>query len=615
MITGSYALNDQFSFDFWINPKYTTDFPNSSSSFKAGTILHLSSSYAVSLVTGSSRDINGYPNGYRLLLQLSSSTDTVPSLAVTGSGLVFLSDDNALHRNNWHHVTIRWGNNINNNSGSFIVDGIQKGSFVISSASVATGSFSSGLPSVLFLGNFFEGTNSGTSDQSLFFSNPVSEREGLDRLIVSLQEDPSHYNFAHPLNAELHEIKIYNKFLNNDEILFLDSSGPTGSLLNTSAGGTGNNLLFYLPPFFARNAPYKTFVGTHGGLLITPFEERNGRSNHPFSIDLSFGLGGHYINLDNFVHDFGSCQSPRLFGLSGSIIQTQNQALLSCNDFLYATGSNIARSLMILPNDNGRFYPNFSIISASRTDVSVMVDDHQNYTPGFVTLRNMLPTASVGNGLPPGNSGSLVMGVLGPSPENLSSPVGSDLTVFNRTQDNTSNQVVFFDISNLYYGKQILQSSFQIIDSAMSNSNGKVSITLSDDGEGNLYRADCLTPQSTWNSVGNVFYNEGLAVIKHPSLYFFGKDQFSMNFRGVQDINVLTYNLMKRPLQVLSSSNPDFTFVSASNFANDTDQRFVYITGINIHDDDMNVIAKSSLAQPVLARSSDKFMFRVKLDF
>ena len=64
-----------------------------------------------------------------------------------------------------------------------------------------------------------------------------------------------------------------------------------------------------------------------------------------------------------------------------------------------------------------------------------------------------------------------------------------------------------------------------------------------------------------------------------------------------------------------SSSNPAFKIVSASLDANDKDPEFVYITGINYHDENLNVVMKTNLAQPVIKRSSDKYLFRTKIDF
>ena len=69
-VSGSYCMSGAFSFDFRINPRYKTDSIDPGH-FKAGTIFHLSSSYALSLVTGSAKDGNGLPVGFRLQLQLS----------------------------------------------------------------------------------------------------------------------------------------------------------------------------------------------------------------------------------------------------------------------------------------------------------------------------------------------------------------------------------------------------------------------------------------------------------------------------------------------------------------------------------------------------------------
>jgi hypothetical protein len=103
--------------------------------------------------------------------------------------------------------------------------------------------------------------------------------------------------------------------------------------------------------------------------------------------------------------------------------------------------------------------------------------------------------------------------------------------------------------------------------------------------------------------------------LKHPSLFFFGTDQFQLSFKGKQNTHILTYNLFKRPLTAVSSSNPNYLPVSASTDANDTDKRFVYITGINLHDDNLNVITRTSLAQPIVARTGEKFLFKVRMDF
>jgi hypothetical protein len=67
----------------------------------------MSSSYALSLVSGSARDHNGRVAAFRLQLQLSHSADVAPSRAVPGTAphdLVFLSDDNSLAFNRWQFI-------------------------------------------------------------------------------------------------------------------------------------------------------------------------------------------------------------------------------------------------------------------------------------------------------------------------------------------------------------------------------------------------------------------------------------------------------------------------------------------------------------------------------
>jgi len=174
---------------------------------------------------------------------------------------------------------------------------------------------------------------------------------------------------------------------------------------------------------------------------------------------------------------------------------------------------------------------------------------------------------------------------------------------------------VFFDTSNLYYGMKIRPSTLVLTDAAMSASGGKVGVVLKDDGIGNLYRANALSDNATWASVGNVFYNEGLVVIKSPQLCFFGDQQWKMEFDGIQNIHTLKFDLLLPSLTSVSSSNPSFMPISASSLANDTDQQFVWITGIYLHDDNLNVIAKSHLAQPIMKRSGDKSTYRLKFDF
>jgi hypothetical protein len=148
----------------------------------------------------------------------------------------------------------------------------------------------------------------------------------------------------------------------------------------------------------------------------------------------------------------------------------------------------------------------------------------------------------------------------------------------------------------------------------LTGSGDKVNITLKDNGHGGLYRADAVTPPPRWATIGNLFYDEGLAIIKSPHLYYFGKDNFSVSFNGSQNVHTYTIDAICPGGEINSSSNPSYLSFPPTNEQNETADNFVYITGINIHDDNFNVIMRANLAQPVLKRPDEEFLFRIRYD-
>tara|TARA_R110001583_G_scaffold61722_1_gene182105 strand:- start:2162 stop:6025 length:3864 start_codon:yes stop_codon:yes gene_type:complete len=210
---------------------------------------------------------------------------------------------------------------------------------------------------------------------------------------------------------------------------------------------------------------------------------------------------------------------------------------------------------------------------------------------------------------------SMLPGIMPKDANDCTMGASYDFWIYQTTGDPSSNEIKLFDISNLFYGQRIEEGTFRLRDPYYTGSNGKVSITLRDNGEGGLYRADCLTKQAQWANVGNVFYDEGVGIIKSPHIGHFGKDYFSCDFAGEQTTHVMTVNAFSPGSQVNSSSNPSYLPLSATLNANDTAPEFTYITSINIHDDNLNVIMRANLAQPVLKRWVDEYLFKIKLDF
>ena len=616
-VNDQYTLTDAFSFDFYINPRYLTE---AGSTFDAGTVLHMSSSLCVSLLTGSHRNADGQVDQFRLAVGLKHSANVSPkSINVTQENgsrsfpqdLVFVSDDNCLKHNNWHHVSIRWGSSYNNRTGSMTVDSTTT-LFYYPSSSIADAVN----PDVVIVGNQYIGSD----NTEKFFNSVVQYSEGLVQLDAGTT-DPVGFTFASPLNAELHDLKLFNRVLTNSEVEYYRNSGPD---LNVPG------LVFYVPPYFTNGSiktqdcfPAPTFKATRA-----PYT--------PFDVNLAFQAQVFSPNLQNFLVDLVNkdTSQPRLYNLTSSA--DLNIADLYAVDHMFRSGSFIKRAYTILPCDNGLFVPNFSIIPTASAGTTTFPT---NYTPYIdyvgitdttsISLSKLVITSSTSQGeqtvdiidrtffMSPANY-LLDTTALPKQGEALNA---GDLTVLlsfsgsNKDKpDTSSNLSTIYQISNLYYGNQIFPQSFSLSSTSLTGSDGKIDITLKDNGFGGLYRADAITPPPTWATVGNLFYDEGLAIIKSPHLYYFGKDNFSVSFNGHQNIHTYTIDAICPGGEINSSSNPSYLSFPPTNEQNETADNFVYITGINIHDDNFNVIMRANLAQPVLKRPDEEFLFRLKYD-
>jgi len=604
----SYAPTSAFTLDFYINPRYRTP---TISGFKAGTIFHISSTLALSLVTGSGVDQNGIASSFRLMLQLSASADIAPSLiALTGTNnsrpvpqdLVFLSNDNVLKYNTWHHVAIRWGTStVNRGTGSFYIDRVLQGEFKVPSSSIY-GCIGTGNAGALILGNYYNGTtNSTTKSMHRFFNATAAAAEGVKQYSAATV-DPAAVVFDHPLNAELADVKMFGTFRTFPQIATSSYYGP----------GNLNDLMFYVPAFFTKQSKARK-------VLRTPFYSSTQETNDPFNTQFSFAVDGHILNLENFTREFVKGEYPRLYNLTASVYTGSQVAGRHANNYMYSDWQIRKRNLTILPCDNGKFIPNFELLMSGTSEISPtsgsIMDRFVTDTGGrnlqLITLGNLISTGVLLTSV----SGGLEVEIYGASPEDPTIIPSTVPCVFQRTRDSSSNDIVIFDISNMFYGRRILPGSLTITDAALTGSSGKVGMTLQDDGHGTLYRADAVGDHAKWNSVGTVFYNEGIVVIKSPNIPLFGKDSFELEFKGERQIYVQRVNVTAPGGMINSSSNPNFVDSPPTGNANDADESFVYITGILLHDENMNVVARTNLAQPIIKRSTDKIQFRIKLDW
>lgn len=610
-INGLYNLTSSFSVDFYINPRYLAD---AGTAFNAGTILHVSSSICLSLLTGSHTNANNQTDKFRLALGLKHSANISPSLINTTQAngsrtypqdLIYVTDDNLLSHNHWHHVTVKWDANGNNRSGSFQIDAITS-SFYYPSSSINGGN-----QNTVILGNFY----SGSETTSKFFNIASFQHEGTVRDLTGGSTDPANFTFNNPLNAEIHDFKIFNRSIKNSEILKFRSQAPD---LNTS------NLIFYVPPFFTNNAVLSQRE------FATPTLKQSAKTpRSPFNINLAFASQIFAPSTQNFLFDVKNGTAPRLYRLTASLDTTELDVYAV--DHMFRDSAFIKNAYTILPCDNGLFTPNFDFVPSSSTATSYR--PYQDAGGAFdstqISLRGIDTNTDLSTTL-----GMKTVGLTGR--ENFISPTVYTIPTTNNGStafaygnlttllsfegstglfaDTSSNLSTIYQISNLYYGNQIFPESFELSSAALTGSGGKINITLKDNGFGGLYRADAVTPAPRWATIGNLFYDEGLAIIKTPHLYYFGKDNFSVSFNGHQNVHTYTIDAICPAGEINSSSNPSYLSFLPTNEQNETADSFVYITGINIHDDNFNVIMRANLAQPVLKRPDEEFLFRLKYD-
>jgi hypothetical protein len=191
-----------------------------------------------------------------------------------------------------------------------------------------------------------------------------------------------------------------------------------------------------------------------------------------------------------------------------------------------------------------------------------------------------------------------------------------EMPYYNITKDIGETYSNVLCISNQLFKKNIIRESMNITDSALAGSGGNLKISLSDNGLGLLYRDDCLTKKAEWNYVGHVLYNEGFVTILHPGLENFSNSNYKISFKINTDLNVYELNLPAKAGETNLSNNPTYIQnLKLNDSAFNSDEDFVYITDINIHDKNLNVLASAKLAQPFAKKNTDNVLFRLKMDY
>ena len=635
-----------FTLDFYINPRYT----NLSGSYSPGTIFHIPGLISLSLIDGNIYDKDNLITNFKLLLQIGEDTVNQPTNNLTGSFTVIT--DEILNKNYWHRVTIRWGGEqFNNCTGSIYIDDQQIKEFYYPGNIINSGSYSSHETMPIIIGNYANFNN----PQNFFNKN--NEVFGLTGWLSCSNPTP---NFTNQLNAELHHIlfsrKCYTdtevfdfsnklKIINKDfEILdtTLFVSGNLSDLnskldVNNSFNIKDNDILYVIPSFWYKCKKYDEF--TNNTSILT----------HPYNLYSSFNLGIHSLNIENFLFNFAS----RLVDKSLPYINGLNLTYWTINaprgeNEFFSDKKNKLRNVFLLPCDDGNFLhdANFitneikfqtQIINPILKDISIKNSGSYNliydksysntvnllkgiysnenfdFQPGVLNLKNHLSFgADIKKFDISGSYLDLTNDLINQFPTNISDSnrliSGSNYVIYKNTSYDIYNDFSFLNISNIFYGSSIKDNSFKLFEDQFMGFS-KIKITLKDNGEGCLYRADANSKNALWSKVGNIYQNEGFVSILSPALHRFGKNNFSIMFDGTQSIFIYKVTTVLPGGKVNKSVNTSWTPEVEEN------KEYVYITDINLHDNNYNVVMKAKLAQPIYKGKNDKFMIRLKYDF
>jgi len=585
-LNDEYKLTGSFTINFFIKPRAQI---NASDPYPVGSIMHMTSSFCVSLHSAS-LGADGKVDKFRLMFQTNTATNIQPRdivLSALPAG-VFLTPA-VLSRDEWHRVTIRWSPERSDGRGSINING--------NVTPIDFANLTHGSCKALFVGNYYRSID----DPAKFFNPTESIINGTEQYTL-FATDPTPFTFPAPLNAELHQISMFNRYLD-------DSSINNIASLTSVTSSIGVGPVFYLPVVFTGSAPkeYNNYY--------SPTLTQRTSTDSPTNYRLALGYNSNFPNIQNFLVEEVRKYLPRAYGFSSTSTAASYDLRTSDTDnvILGASTSNRKRSFTILPCDNGSFSP---VFVKSNKDTRFFYDDRKDYDETIISLNNwanerqaFLEAGKFYAAIDYSGTSTYL-----PLFQNRNAVYGSGATSFSLSPDRSLDAPAIFTIPTPFYGTRIVPGTFTMSDTSVSGSGG-LRLTLRDDGIGNLYRCDTHSTPAMWNRVGAIFYDHGLVCILSPHLPYFGRAGFSMDFRGETRKVVASYTVIAGPGEFNLSKNKTYKAFPPTQLISEAADEFVYITGINLHDENLNVIMRAKLAQPIKKRDYDEIAFRLRYDF
>jgi len=178
----------------------------------------------------------------------------------------------------------------------------------------------------------------------------------------------------------------------------------------------------------------------------------------------------------------------------------------------------------------------------------------------------------------------------------------------------TSFRVI--NIPSVYYDKKILTGSF----TASDYDNAGDLRQIYDNGLGGVYSGSI-----TGTLVGNIFYDDGVVILKKTDLLDFGlassvNSKWKVSLKGTHNIPVKIFNCRAPSGELNASTNSTFyQQPTTGDFKNSKEiimnPKATYITQIGIYDNQYRLVALVKLAQPIKKEISTNINFRIRWDW
>lgn len=577
---------DGFTIDCWIKPSPTQ--------IDIGTIVHLEGNYALTLEPHADSVVDGVPQYYRVSWHW--NTNAGDSAA---AGTPDVSSNYLLRQGQWHRVTIRWSQDFNNGKFDIWIDDVMD----VEDKNYSPANISSG-NTVLTIGCWNEDSTNDTrtlldgyaETQSQIWHNGTALNSYGDGKTISTSLQ---------LNSMLGSLNCYNTALTQLELREENESqsmDPERYLWRfTWQYDTSDNVKTWHKLYFKGDGSKGNLDSFYKEGLVEVLDEEISR-NTPYSVNAGHITGMPLVHVHGFCEEKVQGQYPVITGYPAIADITDTDAYPEYDGMTPASDRinyfidhwkkwHWLRSMNTLLSHSDEPYQRRGIIEYSGANIGNLDEDKslahfyddEKYTLSDETL------AAAGSGLTQDSyATSAIKGSL--SDSDFLPPFS---TIIN--------------IPVIYYGMRIKERSLVLEWS--DESTGKSYQLI--DKAGILYHGML----GMNNKVGHIDYENGLVCIFSPLLSTACLDNFSIAFDGEKDLNVMQFDLQMGKRSGTVSSNKSYKPLRPSSEANDNEAGVIGVSDVYIHDENLNILAKARLANPILKRANDSFLFRLRLDF